>query len=155
MSPGIAKSLDDVADHRRHRAGVEDDLRPHGDDRAVGEIETVVEVGRVGDDGRAGDRFSVIACSSVMACSLWRITSKVIGSMAAVWIGSVAVGVMRCLRQIDGEIAGQIDDRGLPRADIDRGLGMLDHGRPANSMADGSSSHCQTRGHRPLEQAGS
>ena len=27
--------------------------------------------------------FSVIACSSVMASSLWRITSKVIGSIAA------------------------------------------------------------------------
>src|SRR5882757_9538723 len=40
------------------------------------------------------------------------------------------------LREIDGEMAEGIEKGRLARADIDRGLGMLDHGGPRDSMAD-------------------
>jgi hypothetical protein len=52
----VREVLVDRADDRGHRAGVEQHLRPHGDDRAIGEIEAVVEVRSLGDHRRAGDR---------------------------------------------------------------------------------------------------
>jgi hypothetical protein len=42
----VAEILDDRVDHGRHGAGMEDDLRPHIHDRAVGKIDADVEVGR-------------------------------------------------------------------------------------------------------------
>src|SRR3984885_14725049 len=56
VDPGIVgKILDDRIDHRRHGAGMKDDLRAHIHDRTIGEINADVEVCRLGDDGRARD----------------------------------------------------------------------------------------------------
>src|ERR1700730_740656 len=90
--------------------------------------------------------FSVIACSSVMASSLWRITSKVIGSIAAVprdWPFCRDVVIARSSAEIDGKVAGVIEPRGLAEPDIDGGFRMLD---------DRGAGHAKSRRHvEPLK----
>src|SRR5579863_504950 len=83
--------------------------------------------------------FSVIACSSVMASSLWRITSKVIGSIEALlrdWPGRGAF-IVDASSQIDGEIAGIVQLRGLAGPDVDRSFRMFDDDRAGDSEAGG------------------
>src|SRR5271154_5257713 len=83
--------------------------------------------------------FSVIACSSVMASSLWRITSKVIGSIAPLpWGGVLIRGsfIGRRSDEIDGKIAGAVQACGLAGADVNGGLGMLDAGGPGNAKSN-------------------
>ena len=68
----VAEMLDDRVDHRRHGAGMEDHLRAHVHDVAVGEIDADVEIGRFRHDRRArhvlerdrllfGDGFELVA----------------------------------------------------------------------------------------------
>src|SRR5579883_815338 len=92
--------------------------------------------------------FSVIACSSVMASSLWRITSKVIGSMPALAERAFGCGVSMGAPsvKIDGKIAGVVEPRRLAGSDIDGGLRMLDHGRTAHAQS--------RRDVRPLQHLG-
>src|SRR5271156_4694113 len=92
--------------------------------------------------------FSVIACSSVMASSLWRITSKVIGSIAALRDRASSRGVFIALSsgEIDGKIAGIVEPCGLAGSDIDGGFRMLD---------DGGTGHAKPCRHiQPLEDRG-
>src|SRR5580658_8674586 len=93
--------------------------------------------------------FSVIACSSVMASSLWRITSKVIGSIAAPlsdWLACPDLVITRPSAQIDGKVAGIVKPRSLAGPDIDGGFGMLD---------DRGAGHAESRRHvQPLEDRG-
>src|ERR1700689_1157715 len=92
--------------------------------------------------------FRVIACSSVMASSLWRITSNVIGSMLVSlrdWSGRGAF-IGENSREVDRQITGGVEPRGLAGPDIDRGLRVFDDGRAENA---------ETRRHgRPLINVG-
>src|SRR5262245_10871210 len=68
-----------------------------------------------------------MACSSVIACNLFRITSKVIGSIFGVCNLS---SMLRLSARPNGNVSCGVQPRGLSGGNKHRGFRMLDHRRP-------------------------
>ena len=135
VDPGIvAEMLDDAVDHGRHGAGVEDHLRPHVHDRAVGEIDADVEVGRFRHHRRAGnvlqrDRLFFGDRLELVADHLEgdRIDSVVrpYSVVRSTFIGLSEPSAARSMERLPASSSSAV----WPRPDIDRGFRMLDHRR--------------------------